>query len=567
MLNLSNGSTRVFFAQYLPSTPIIPGPSIIVTPVSDTWNDFGNRFFAKLHLITASNELELSTDIRIMFEGISHTAAHLTKLFSENGWLIERNKIKDNFCSIILHEDSYRQIVSTLTLDEAIFALAQLGDAVVLEAAGTSDPRLNLIHSEQFHLGALRTPSAYSAWRHAKRHLRRDPPPPIEDASSNFSIKVQLPNLNSPYKIDFSFKNEGELLRNRIAVLIGRNGVGKTQLLLSMLKASLRFESTEQVPGALAKAEFIPEPSFNSLLVFSSVSSDPYPDSIPPWEGGIDYQYFSLIDRATQSPSRVNALTASLADIIRSGDLFELPDTPDSAQSRSGILQEALGDHIKYESIYLPLSTEISAGSNRITTILDGKYTPIHPIGGEGRTLEVIRRLDWTQPPAIIENGGLRRLSSGQLAMLRFAVQATGSIQKGSLILMDEPETHLHPNFISQFVQILHKILDATRSCAIIATHSAYIVREVPRSRVFVLRTEEGNGEVCQPRLQTFGASIDSISQFVFGDTEIKHLYEQLLSKWLGGETNIESVLEKHGSELNPESLSYIRQIINRGHQ
>jgi len=82
---------------------------------------------------------------------------------------------------------------------------------------------------------------------------------------------------------------------------------------------------------------------------------------------------------------------------------------------------------------------------------------------------------------------------------------------------------------------------------------------------VRVISVEDDSVEVSQPRLQTFGASVDSISQFVFGDTEVKHLHQILLKNWLGNEASIEDVLSKYGEELNPERLLYIRRIMDEG--
>jgi ABC-type multidrug transport system ATPase subunit len=547
---------------------------LVVTADIDTgWNDFSYNFLTHIHLIEPTPDpstpplanIKLVLPMRLMFQGQNNTLTHLHKLFSQHGPLINCRDINDPFCSILTSEEHYREIVAELSLEEAVHGLRQLGDAVVLEADGKPDPRLEIIRSRPFHLGALRKSDAYFAWRRAKRYLRRNLPEPIDDSASNFSLKAQLPGLENAYELDFDFNHSEELLRNRIAVLIGRNGVGKTQLLLSLIKSTANSTIENQVPGALADAQLNPAPKFNSLLVFSSVSSDLYPETITPWDGGLDYNYFSLIARGKENPTpKTDTITASLADIIRSNDTFELPDSPGKRLRRSSILKNAIQQHIDYKSIYLPLIPDTPFSLVWLTTSSGDQYASLHGISGEQRTLETIQRVDWTRPPIIVENNRPRRLSSGQLAMLRFAVQAIGAAQTGSLILMDEPETHLHPNFISAFMEILHSILEATRSCAIIATHSAYIVREVPRNRVLVLRSDNGRADVSKPRLQTFGASIDSISQFVFGDAEIEHLHEMLLRNWLGKETNIEAVLEKYGTELNPESLSYIRRILTR---
>jgi len=143
--------------------------------------------------------------------------------------------------------------------------------------------------------------------------------------------------------------------------------------------------------------------------------------------------------------------------------------------------------------------------------------------------------------------------------MMRFAAQAASAIEQGSLLLLDEPETHLHPNFISNLMEILDNLLQSTGSIAIIATHSAYVVRETPRNCVNVLTLENRQIRIDQPRMQTFGATIDSISQFVFGDTSMSHSFQKTLTDWAdqtGRELGIEGVIERFGDQLNSESLS-----------
>jgi ABC-type dipeptide/oligopeptide/nickel transport system ATPase subunit len=566
MLN-PKGAVGVFFSKSLLHIDTLPRPAIVVTSYHDNWNDFGHNFFAKLHILTEPSGVAFSIDMRLMFQGESRTNTYLEKLFTKQGPLIPRSQIQDLFCSILIDPDAYKEIVSRLTLDEAVYSLLQLGDAVVIEAFSSQDPRRELIRSKDFHFGALRGSGAFFAWRHARRQLRRNPTAPVADAASNFTAKFHMPGLANAYEVDFDFQRN-EPIRNRIAVLIGKNGVGKTQFLLSIIKAAARSAPPDLLSGALTEASFDPEPSFNSLLVFSSVVSDPYPSAIAPWEGDIDYQYFSLIERGFHpEPHEVNELTAALVDIIRSDDYVTLQSGQEGPSlRRRDILWKAIDSYIQPDSIHLPL---LSDTPNEIwrTAQPDSGYVSLRWLKGEQRTLEIIQRLDWTRPPIILTNGKRRRLSSGQLAMLRFATQATAAVHTGSLLLLDEPETHLHPNFISAFVNTLHTILAATNSCAIIATHSAYIVREIPRSRVRVLSIEGDIAEVSQPRLQTFAASIDSISQFVFGDAEREHLHQILLRTWLDSETsitNIDEVLSKYGTDLNPESLSYIRRILDK---
>jgi len=194
-----------------------------------------------------------------------------------------------------------------------------------------------------------------------------------------------------------------------------------------------------------------------------------------------------------------------------------------------------------------------------------GQYVvPLSAFSGEKKTLITFQNVDYLKPPVHVGIFGLRNLSSGELALFSLAVHLASAMEQASLLLLDEPETHLHPHFISQLMDLLDRILKSTKSCAIIATHSPFIVREVPSRRVQVLVKDGSLTIASKPRLQTFGASIDKIAQDAFADSEIDHLHERLLQHWVEhcakNKMSMAEILDRYGQDLSPETLSYIRR-------
>ena len=133
-------------------------------------------------------------------------------------------------------------------------------------------------------------------------------------------------------------------------------------------------------------------------------------------------------------------------------------------------------------------------------------------------------------------------------------------IENGTFVLMDEPETHMHPNMIVDFIGLLDFLLEKTGSQALIATHSAYIVREVPNEQVAVLSILDNRMVTDKPRLPTFGATVDSISQFIFQeDTEIRlseKLYERVKGK------NFSDIEEQLGNEISLSALMRLKRMM-----
>lgn len=242
---------------------------------------------------------------------------------------------------------------------------------------------------------------------------------------------------------------------------------------------------------------------------------------------------------------------------------------------------EALKDYRRLElldAILEPLgikeSLYVSVGHSKDTHDLlpvpvridDNLYLPFFRSYSELRQLQLQARMNLNVAPRVlIKNQAARNLSSGEQALLRFAVQAIGSLRSGTMFLFDEPETHLHPTYVSIFMTMLDRLLELSGSVALIATHSAYIVREVPSRRVRIVRRgEAGEIAIQQPRMQTFGASIDTISQFVFGDLMPKHRFQEVLDQWLNDtpDPTVDKFRDQFRKDLNAETLSYLAQTL-----
>jgi predicted ATP-dependent endonuclease of OLD family len=124
---------------------------------------------------------------------------------------------------------------------------------------------------------------------------------------------------------------------------------------------------------------------------------------------------------------------------------------------------------------------------------------------------------------------------------------------------MDEPETHMHPNMISDFVDLLDNLLEKTGSQAILATHSAYFVREVPTQQVHVFQMDsERVVKIDQPRLSTFGATLDSISQFVFNENVEVRLTDKIFAN--AKEMTFQQVDEQLSGEISLAALMDLRR-------
>ncbi|MBW8298699.1 MAG: ATP-binding protein [Hydrogenophaga sp.] len=532
----------------------LPRPLLAVFPNFDNWNDYGRQYFAGFVAIGAEN-VSMEAHFRLMVEGRLSTATALTDALGDQDIVPIENLLPD-FVSLLPHTDQYGELVATLGFGPAISAMRVLGDAVVLNIEESDAHLLELTRSEDFHLGVLRPSGAYAALLRGARYFRATPPPEVEDAARSFTFSTTLPSADNEYSIAFDF-DEDPIFQDRAAVLIGKNGAGKTMLLQSIVGGLI----DDLVGQDVLDMTFDPAIQVSRVLVFSSVPNDPFPKRIGAWHG-IDYEHFAI---SAQDQTRTDGTLAALASCLRADRGVQFGDD-DNDVGRMDLVKLALEPLGLWHRLHVPLTTKEDDDFPHVVVVGDQSFFAVRRNLNEQNSLKLIQRLDWSRSLVVFgEEGDFRRLSSGEMAMLRLAIQMAASIEPGCLLLLDEPENHLHPNYVSQAMNLLHQVLVATKSIAIIATHSAYVVREVPRQRVHILTLNDREITIASPRLQTFGASVDTISQFVFGDTSMDHRFQHALEKWAlttGREIGIDQVIADYGQDLNPESLSLIASTI-----
>jgi predicted ATPase len=94
---------------------------------------------------------------------------------------------------------------------------------------------------------------------------------------------------------------------------------------------------------------------------------------------------------------------------------------------------------------------------------------------------------------------GAKGMSEGMLYWLAFAILE--HLNPIGVLLIEEPETGLHPSRIRDVMQVLRKISEQTQ--IVLATHSPLVINELqPEEVTIVTRTPE-RGTICTPMTQT----------------------------------------------------------------
>lgn len=111
----------------------------------------------------------------------------------------------------------------------------------------------------------------------------------------------------------------------------------------------------------------------------------------------------------------------------------------------------------------------------------------------------------------------ISNLSSGELSLFFRFFSLLKLIEDNSLVLIDEPETHLHPKWAQKFMHMLKEIFKSFKVHIIIATHSPFIVYEVPKECIVsLIYNEEGKIVQDQVSERTLGSAPMEVFQEVF---------------------------------------------------
>ncbi|AZA60095.1 ATP-dependent nuclease [Chryseobacterium indoltheticum] len=401
-------------------------------------------------------------------------------------------RLDDFYCSLGQDNAYYSNLKNKLDKKTADYYLDAVNDLSVNKGLS-----IEFDHLVAFRQSLIRSSEAQKAYREGKNVYNGV----NKKNTFDFEFSTMIGNALEPHKIHFKF-SEDDVLPFRVKVLIGKNGTGKTQY-LSRLASTL-----------------------------SGLKDEGYFDSelMPPFSRVITISY-SLFDRFPR-PEKTKGFSYYYCG-FRGGKGFLTPNQMNSRFMKAvKVLQESR--RISYFGKYL---TEILDG-NIVDEILDEDFLEIR-----ASSFKLFYKDDYS------------KYSSGQLIMILVLAELIAYVTEDSLILIDEPETHLHPNSISLFIGVINKILKKYESYAIIATHSSQVVQEVPAKDIVVLERFENVAGTRSVGLETFGENLNTITQRIF-NTINNDEYYRIFLKRLSKSMNYESILTEFENKSQPLSLN-----------
>lgn len=503
-------------------TPKVGSNTIYLT-IND-WNDYSfiTSFNVKLHDETgALYDLGL---VKIGYVGQTEENTTYTAITEK----LESKKFEqlpDNFFS--LGQDvEYYQILGTLTeLTRERYLLA-LKDIVA------ETKLLQLAEKEKvFQTSLLRNISLSIIKGQFIRVLQGGVP--LTDF--HFSFARSGVEKMADIEIDFSVIANSTPTTN-IHAIIGRNGVGKTTLLNGMIEAitdtsqtTFKFYDNEHIG---VKKRLIDKDYFSGLVSVSFSAFEPFD---PPDEQvnpilGTCYYYIGLKTKDKKSEATKSRLK-SLNNIYD-----EFADT----------LEICAIQKPKFKRWLKAINTLESDENFREMNLKELKKF----IGVS---------LDQLKDSA---RKKIKSMSSGHMIVLLTITKLIATVEEKTLVLFDEPESHLHPPLLSALIRALSELLYDRNGIAIIATHSPVVLQEIPKFNVWKIHRAGAAVIVSRPDIETFGENVGILTREVFGLEVVKSGYHDLLAKSVEKGSSYQEIVEEYNGQLGLEARALLKALV-----
>ena len=346
-----------------------------------------------------------------------------------------------------------------------------------------------------------------------------------------FEFESFIHSSDLPTQCTFNF-NKDELIPNRINALIGVNGAGKTQLLANFVGGILGMSEK--------KIEVSGRRSISKVIVVSYSIFDRFflPDQINIPANRKRHEYISknlkyvYIGLREKSGSKDNSNSGK---VDNTKDLTKIAGPIAFSKRFTNALQK-LRDDDRYEQwkeVMKPILLEA----------------------------EFILDEDESDPKS---RARFRRLGAGHKATLSMLTGLFSELEDDSLVVIDEPENHLHPTLLSTMLHVLREMLKSTNSFAVVSTHSPVVIQEIPAKYVQILAKINGHAQLIPLRKESFGTSIDTLTSEVFRLTYQMPSYINILRDLSKKKIPLTEIEKELGTPLSAEARSFYASMMEK---
>lgn len=420
--------------------------------------------------------------------------------------------LPDNFCSLGMDISYYKNLrkLNQLNRSKLLLCLRDIGLWSRIYEEFAEDSKLEL--------SLLRDIASKQALTHAKFILSGRPPEEAYSFTFNLS-KIEELGSNIVWNVNLPFEANDW---SRLIGIIGNNGVGKTFLLRNLVRA-FYYKEADKFQGKL--------PLFDNLFVISSSKYDQYKSE----DGEIKCnETFHITSLDNTTPDEL------IEDLKGISHRKKTIHSKAYVEVFHDLLKNCIGEQI--DCLFSYRDEELANGAFYHQPYIDtSKLSEAYNL-----------------------------LSSGQRHILHMMTSLFSHIHMSSLVVIDEPEVHLHPKALIEFMDALQKTMVLFDSFAIIATHSPLIVREIITSNVYRMERQDSDApSIAKVHFNTFGEDIALLYARIFHYDEDDSIFTRIISqralKYRSADKLIDFV-EKNMGEIGLNARMRIIEIFNRSH-
>jgi predicted ATPase len=344
---------------------------------------------------------------------------------------------------------------------------------------------------------------------------------------TRYSFKFVLSPIQpdtAPLQLEFIVEPKSNPPTN-IHVLIGRNGVGKTFIINNMIESLTRRINHRNTLGRFVSSNDDVRLFANLICVtFSAFDEFDHPPEQRDKSKELQYTYIGL--KAVQD--------------LQHSDRQTIPVSLRDEFVRSVLACKNNSRVSRWKRAISMLESDPIFRSANITSLIDDDA-------------------DSTIKDASAEL--FRRLSSGHKIILLTITRLVEAIQERSLVLFDEPESHLHPPLLSSFINAVSDLLINRNGVAIIATHSPVILQEVPSRCVWKLRRNGAEAVAERLQIESFGENVGVLTQEIFGLEVTESGFHKLLKYLVKTTSSYDEAIEILEGQIGLEGKSILRSL------
>lgn len=494
--------------------------------LSDTWDDYSFKTLFKLIVFDERSTKHELGSVKIGFNG------------QISGWTSESipdqfSTLPNTFFSLGQDADYYKNLIENLSPEVTSNILTSLGDVV-----HNPDLLQSIENQSVFRTSLLRTVNPSSIEYQFTRILRHE----AALTDYNFFYEKIADSLYSGIKIDFQVVPNSKPPSN-IHILIGRNGVGKTTILNNMVNALLPNRNPEGAAGRFATSPVfgiditLAQNYFSGVVSVSFSAFDPFepPEDQTNSSLGLRYHYIGLKKRLSEIEEHKRGLKDK---------------------------DDLCNDFFKSSKICFTLTAKRERWIKAITKLeSDTNFAEMDL----NQLIEVYNRdlSDDKRTYSATAYSYYKRMSSGHAIVLLTITKLVETVEEKTLVLLDEPESHLHPPLLSAFTRALSDLLVNRNGVAIIATHSPVVLQEVPKTCVSIIQRTRLSGRVDRPEGETFGENVGILTREVFGLEVTKSGFHDLLKRAVNEGKNYDEISAEYHNQLGFEGKILLRSMLS----